>query len=663
MAARSSSSSGLEGPPEKRRALLQSIQAVGKQTKASTIKMLSVLQQQGALAFADGVGERQLRSEIQAAVESVGNTETPYGPIIQKVRLDAPGLQDWEICHPFAFLWYMTQHSAAFREAMRKSTCDGRKLRLIIYMDGLVPGNPFRPDKGRSIMCIYWAFVDWPSYMLNRTFAWPCLSILRESIMHTVPGGASYLARLALRIFFPLVGDSLESGIVINGPDGSYVVKAKFVGFLADLKEHKTITEWKGTGGNVCCLMCSNVWKPTVGDSADGTIGLDCSDRRKFKKRTSAELRASVASLVAEASRMSKTAFSKFQIDVGINYCPSGLLFDSSLHDVYSPVDHTIVDWMHTMCSDGVGNTCIWNVVQFCKEAGVSTKDLQEFATPVNMPSKYGKADPAWFHDNRFSGSSYSSFSSVVLNVVPILYLFFETFCAHDCRLNEVGRYLRLLYMILGVLASGADEAPHHCDVLRRNMSALHALHAKLSGHFKPKMHHMHHIVDGMEWLGKLVSCFVCERKHRHVKDSALHVFRHLEHTVLHDVVNKQCQQLLAGVELFKEEFLVSPRDVREVPDLRMSTRAVLKFGGVYVGDILCMRPSRCGRVKNFYEFRGNLLVHVSMYQSVAGAPDVFDERSSEDAFVETHEIIDACTWFYQSPSVVKVAIPPLALF
>ena len=660
MAARPSSLSGLEGPPAKRLELLKSIQSVGKQTKASTLKMLSLLQERGALE--GDVSERQLRLDIQTAVESVGKTRTPYGPIIQKVRLDAPGLRDWEICHPFAFLWYMTQHSAAFREVMRKSTVDGRKLRLLIYMDGLVPGNPFRPDKGRSIMCIYWCFIDWPSYMLNRTFAWPCLSILRESVMHTIPGGASYLARLALRIFFPLVGDSLESGIIINGPDSSYVVKAKFVGFLADLKEHKTITEWKGTAGNVCCLLCSNVWKPTVGEREDGTIGLDCPDPRKFRKRTGAQVRAIVASLVVEKGRMTKTAFSKLETDVGINYCPHGILFDSSLHGLYNPVDHTIVDWMHTMCSDGVGNTCIWTVLQVLGAAGYPTSDVREFVTVVRMPSKYGKPDPAWLHDNRLHGSSYSSFSSVVLNVVPILYLFFETFCSRDVRLHDVGKYLRLLYMILGTLASGPDEAPHHCDILRQNMSALHALHSKLSGHFKPKIHYMHHIVDGIQWLGKLVSCFVCERKHRHIKDSALHVFRHLEHTVLHDVVNKQCQQLIEGVELFKEQFLVNPRDVRDVSNLRRSTRAVLKIGGLYVGDVVYMRESRCGCVKNFYELGGSLFVHLSLYQSVAGAPDVFDERLSEDAFVDTHEIVDACTWFYQSPSTVKVAVPPLAL-
>ena len=154
----------------------------------------------------------------------------------------------------------------------------------------------------------------------------------------------------------------------------------------------------------------------------------------------------------------------------------------------------------------------------------------------------------------------------------------------------------------------------------------------------------------------------MCERKHRHLKDSALHVFRHLEHTVLYDAVNKQCQQLLDGVDLFKEQFLVTPRDIRDVPNLHTSARAVLKLGGLYVGDIVYMRGSKCGRVERFYEYGDLLLVQLSLYQSVRGAPDVFDERLAEITFVDTHEIVDACTWFYDSPSIVKVAVPPLAL-
>ena len=85
---------------------------------------------------------------------------------------------------------------------------------------------------------------------------------------------------------------------------------------------------------------------------------------------------------------MRKTAFAKFETDVGINYCPNGILFYRTLQGVYSAVDHTIVDWMHTMCSDGVGNTCIWTVMQILKAAGYAPSDVRELVTIVRMPSK-----------------------------------------------------------------------------------------------------------------------------------------------------------------------------------------------------------------------------------------------------------------------------------
>ena len=147
---RSASSSGLQAPPAKRLSLLQS---VGRHTKASTVQMLSHLQTTGALSSNDS--ERKIRDDVRVATEACGKSMTPYGPLVQQIRLDAPGLKNWEICHPFAFLWFMAQHSPAFRSVMRSCTSDGRQLRLVIYMDGLVPGNPFRVDKGRSFVLCY----------------------------------------------------------------------------------------------------------------------------------------------------------------------------------------------------------------------------------------------------------------------------------------------------------------------------------------------------------------------------------------------------------------------------------------------------------------------------------------------------------------------------
>ena len=82
--------------------------------------------------------ERQLRRDVQAATQACAQATTPYGPVIQQVRLDAPALQNW---------WYMTQQSPALREVMRSSTLDGRTLRLVVYIYFLVPGNPFGQER------------------------------------------------------------------------------------------------------------------------------------------------------------------------------------------------------------------------------------------------------------------------------------------------------------------------------------------------------------------------------------------------------------------------------------------------------------------------------------------------------------------------------------
>ena len=48
-----------------------------------------------------------------------------------------------------------------------------------------------------------------------------------------------------------------------------------------------------------------------------------------------------------------------------------------------------------------------------------------------------------------------------------------------------------------------------------------------------PKFHMLCHIVADVCGTGKLLSCFVTGRKHRITKRAALHMFRHIELTVL----------------------------------------------------------------------------------------------------------------------------------
>ena len=434
-----------------------------------------------------------------------------------------------------------------------------------------------------------------------------------------------------------------------------------FAGWLADLKEHKTITEWKGTSGIIGCLQCSN-FENKRGRRSPNTIGAKCYNVGEFKRRTREDIWAITTELDAEKPRLNKTRFKALETKRGINYCPQGILWDTSLRHIYDPVEHIIVDWQHTFVSDGVANTCIWTLLSFLGQEGFPQQSVRDFLTICHMPSKYGKPDPAWLHPNRLKGTTLSSFSNAVLQLMPILFLYVDLSCSGNDALKDAVACCKMMYTIVGVLAPGPEEAPQHCDLLQRLLSDYHKLFNSISDDRKPKLHHMHHVIQGMMRLGKLLSCFVCERKHRTVKDSALHVFRHIEHTVVYDLVNKQCEQLFEGVDLFQETFLINPRQVDDIPFLARSPKAVLKMGSLHTGDIIWIANCRCGRIKTFYELHHRIFAHMDLFRNSAGDPAMFDERCSTDIFIDAEEIVDACTWYEAGPGIIKVAIPPIAL-
>ena len=118
------------------------------------------MQLQSSGALDDDDTKRSLRTQVQVATEGHSKFVTPYGPVVQRIRIGAHKLEYWENCHPFAYLWYMTHISPTFADAMMRRTRVGRPLRLVIFADELCPGNPFRPEKSRTLMCIYWSFID-----------------------------------------------------------------------------------------------------------------------------------------------------------------------------------------------------------------------------------------------------------------------------------------------------------------------------------------------------------------------------------------------------------------------------------------------------------------------------------------------------------------------
>ena len=217
----------------------------------------------------------------------------------------------------------------------------------------------------------------------------------------------------------------------------------------------------------------------------------------------------------------------------------------------------------------------------------------------VHLPSKYGKTHQDWLRDSRLKTHQLTSFASTILSVVPILYLFMCQYCADIDGLADVFECVQLMHMVLGILSAGPEKPVKYVATLKVLIPKLHATFVRCWDKLKPKIHHMHHIIDGMEWCGKLLSCFVTERKHRTVKNAALHVMRYIEHTVLIDVVNQMCEQMVGGHDLFEKMFLVQPKECKLQPEVLTSKKAVLECGAVSHNDVIFSRISLAAACKH----------------------------------------------------------------
>ena len=638
-------------------------------TKTAIVHTLKTLSAAGMLKDLnfDDSNEHSLKKQLTEAATVHANTNTIYGPIVQRIEINVEGCKYWEYVNPFAYLYYLSTISSCFSEMMRSACRDDRPVRIVIYADALIPGNPFRPEASRTLMCIYWAIADWPQHVLNRSFAWPVFSILRTSVIEKIPGGLGYIMRVVLKIFFATVGASFTTGVHIVFRGGDFVATGIFAGFLADLLGHKEITDWKGTNGVYCCMTCDNVLNCLHRAPKAGEVRANCSDPLLFHRRTNQDVYNAVDELAASVGILGKTKFKELELDKGFNWVPEGLLLDAEIRGFYKPVDHTIRDWQHILCQDGVANTHIFNVLKEMKQScNVGIDRVQTFSQVCNYPSSTGKLDKSAFGQQRLRKHTIASFSSTILNMVPVLYLFMKLFVKD--RIPEHFAAFETLYHIIGLLRMGAEDAVRHANTLLTLISKYTAAVVLLYGDYvKPKGHHLFHVIDGMIWIGRLLCCFVTERKHRAIKAAALYVFRHLEHTVLVDVVNQAIQQIIDGHDLYSAVFLVHPRTHVQLGGFNFfrSRSGIMRIGQVSAGDLVIDDVGGVGKVISFWQRENDhrLTIEIDAYPCVNNDISIRATLRSHRDFVTSESLIDTCIWVEDSPGIIHVTVPPALLY
>ena len=73
-------------------------------------------------------------------------------------------------------------------------------LQLVVYLDGITPGNVLRPDNRRKIWAFYGTFIEFGPQNFCREEVWLPLAVLRTSVEHAMVGRVSCAAKHLLNM-------------------------------------------------------------------------------------------------------------------------------------------------------------------------------------------------------------------------------------------------------------------------------------------------------------------------------------------------------------------------------------------------------------------------------------------------------------------------------
>jgi hypothetical protein len=169
--------------------------------------------------------------------------------------------------------------------------------------------------------------------------------------------------------------------------------------------------------------------------------------------------------------------------------------------------------------------------------------------------------------------------------------------------------------------------------------------------------------------IGACLGCFVTERKHREVKGAACHIFRHFEHTVLVDLVNRQAEDFRCGIG-FEGLDLVKPNPIT-VNDktFLFSRKCMLLCGETCKDDVVALSGKRLGRVLGFWaeqqpspeglvDRTSSIAVQMLFFRCVPGDGNTWSTEKAEHSFVPASDLMAPVVWAPRSETAIRAVLP-----
>ena len=493
-----------------------------------------------------GIPDAHSRASQYRARKDLVSTETPYGPLVQHMTMKRAGKPDVTIGfqNPLAFVHYNAEHSDRYAEMLLNALADhpsspSSLWRIVLYQDGVDPGDGLAKNKSRHSVVFYWSFAEFGTDVLAHEEVWGTLTIARTAVAKGIDGGVAALTNAALQQFHGSVHDILRSGIVVQ-PKGSATTSrifGKVQVILADLPALAEMISWKGHQAVKCCPCCMNATqaKPPGGAAPMHVYSGYCKPitegkLRSFRLHTDASLKAALAKLevLHRTDTPANLAYHETYV-YGFTHNPFNILVDPKF--AIDAPSSFMFDWAHVYVADGLLDTefgaCMkqmhTSITQHRMVHGCTYAALHEYMERWTMPQARGNpqrlldADHARKH---LKSGDFASTASEMLTIAPVVARFMRNVAKPQLDGTWMQPYvdsliacLHVVYLLQAVKVAGFVSPGELRGAIEKHLALFIAAYGDDA--IRPKHHFALHLPHMLYLFGFLISTFTHERKHR----------------------------------------------------------------------------------------------------------------------------------------------------
>jgi hypothetical protein len=339
--------------------------------------------------------------DVREARDMVAEQITPYGPLIESVRLvtNTAATVALDITNPHAYIFVAAQ--CAMFSALLISTFDrcpcsaANPWRLIIYADEATPGNAMKLDNLRILQCVHWSILEFGAAALAKEDFWLVATTVGSKLVRSVSGGMSQLMAAVLKNMFASNGHNMHTaGISVVLNDGSTLrLFIKLSAILCDESALHGIWMCKGAAGIKPCLECRFIvnsnWQAAdeLDEDDDLVLMTKVFDVRKCKRHNKHTIHAIIDDLASAKPLLSNPLFAEKEKRLGFSHCEHGILQDPELRDVVDPSEHNVFDWAHNILQGAFQRT-LWQLLLVLATCGIKMSDLHDYLQAWTWPKR-----------------------------------------------------------------------------------------------------------------------------------------------------------------------------------------------------------------------------------------------------------------------------------